>query len=65
MYICISTHTHFTDAATVGFDLSTLMVAEGESQSVCVNVTAGMLGRNVMLTVTASDGTATSAGEFM
>ena len=35
------------------------MLAEGASQSVCVDVTAGTLGRDVMLTVTQTAGTAT------
>ena len=52
-------HTLFTDAATVGFSQTTFTLAEGASQSVCVDVTAGTLGRDVMLTVTQAAGTAT------
>ena len=52
---------HFTDIATIGW-ASSYVVAEGDSQSVCVSVQAGTLGRDVTFTVTSSDGTATSTG---
>ena len=53
----------FSSALTFGFDPSVYSVMEGESQMVTVTVIGeGTLERDVMLTVTSSDGTTGTVG---
>ena len=48
----------FSSALTFGFDPSVYSVMEGESEEVTVTVIGGTLERDVVLTVTSSDGPA-------
>ena len=41
---------------TLGFEIGGYVVAEGENVSVCVEVSQGALGRDVLLNIMTSDG---------